>query len=320
MNTRQLRWYSLRVGIVILIGLVVFVFVISVVGTEQNIFASKYTLKVFMPNVQGLVNGAMVTLGGLKIGYVTDMQFKTRDGINGVEVTLGLLTKYQPSITTSSTGQIKTIGLLGDKYIDIGIGAENETALEANSFVPIRESFDFEAAGPQLKNALADFTELMGNAKRITASIEKGEGSAGKFIKQPTVANEMERFLHSLNGVMTAMESKQGTLGKFVYDESMAKNLSDLSVNLKIVTDQIRQGKGTMGKLIMDDQLYANLSSFSGRADSIMAKASSDSSNVSRLLSDKNVYNQIISLMNDLNLLLIDLREHPSKYVHVSVF
>ena len=119
---------------------------------------------------------------------------------------------------------------------------------------------------------------------------------------------------------MTAMESKQGTLGKFVYDESMAKNLSDLSVNLKVVTDQIRQGKGTMGKLIMDDQLYANLSSFSGRADSIMAKASSDSSNVSRLLSDKNVYNQIISLMNDLNLLLVDLREHPSKYVHVSVF
>ncbi|HUL45111.1 MAG TPA: MlaD family protein [Bacteroidota bacterium] len=320
MNATQMRWYSLRVGIVVLIGIIIFVFVISVVGTEQNIFASKYTLKVFIPNVQGLVNGAMVTLGGLKIGYVTDMQFRTRDRVNGVEVTLDLLSKYRSSITTSSVGQIKTIGLLGDKYIDISIGAEHEEAMAENSFVPLKESFDLESAGPQLKSALADFSEVMGNAKRITASIDNGEGSVGRLIKHPTVATEMEKFFHSLNGVMAAVEHKEGTLGKIVYDENMSKNFTDLSSNLKAVTDQIRQGKGTMGKLIMDDQLYTNLSTFSLRADSIMARASSDSSNVSKILTDKNFYNQILSLMNDLNLLLIDLREHPSKYVHVSVF
>lgn len=320
MNSTQLRWYSLRVGIVVLIGLVIFVFVISVVGTEQNIFTSKYSLKVFMPNVQGLVSGAMVTLGGLKIGYVTDMEFRTREGVNGVEITLDLTTKYRGSITTSSVGQIKTIGLLGDKYIDISIGAEGEQALAENTFVPLKESFDLEAAGPQLKKALGDFTEVMGNAKRITSSIEKGEGSVGKFIKQPTVAAEMERFLRSLNGMMAAMEAKQGTLGTLVYDESLSHNITDVSANLKTVTEQIRQGKGTVGKLIMDDRLYLNLSSFTSRADSIMAKASNDSSNVSKLLTDGNVYSQILTLMKDLNLLLVDLREHPSKYVHVSVF
>ena len=320
MNSEQLRWYSLKVGIVVLIGIIVFVFVISVVGTEQNIFASKYALKVFMPNVQGLVNGAMVTLGGLKIGYVTNMQFKTMSGKNGVEVTIEVLTKYRISITTSSVGQIKTIGLLGDKYIDIGIGANGEQELAENSFIPLRESFDLEAAGQQLKAALADFTEVMGNAKRITGSIEKGEGSVGKFIKHATVANEMERFLKSLNGVMAAVESKQGTLGKFVYDETLSKNFTDVSSNLKSVTDQIRQGKGTVGKLIMDDRLYTNLSSFTTRADSLMAKASADTSSVSKLVGDGSFYRQTMTLMKDLNLLLIDLREHPERYVKISVF
>jgi len=320
MNSTQLRWYSLRVGIVVLIGLVIFVFIITVVGTEQNIFTAKYSLKVFMPNVQGLVNGAMVTLGGLKIGYVKGMEFKTRNGMNGVEITLDITTKYRASITTSSVGQIKTIGLLGDRYIDLSIGAEGEQALEEYSFIPLGESFDLETAGPQLKKALGDFTEVMGNAKRITASIEKGEGSVGKFIKQPTVAAEMERFLRSLNGLMAAMEAKQGALGKFVYDQSLSENITDVSANLKTVTDQIRQGKGTVGKLIMDDKLYVNLSSFTSRADSIMARASGDSSNVSKLLNDGNFYSQIMSLMKDLNLLLVDLKEHPSKYVHVSVF
>ena len=310
----------MKVGIVVLVGIVIFVFIISIIGTEQNIFSSTYRLRVFLPNIQGLVNGAMVTLGGLKVGYVRNLQFTTKDGVNGVEIAMDVLSKYHSSITTSTKGQIKTIGLLGDKYIDLAIGAQGEQALAENSFIPMVEGFDLEMAGPQFKSALNDFTEVMSSARRIATSVEKGDGSVGKLLKHSNVANEMERFLHSLNGVMTAIEKKQGTLGKFVYDEPLSRNISDVSSNLKSVTEQIRQGKGTMGKLVMDDKLYTNLSSFTARADSLMGKATPDSSNVSKLLNDKNFYNQILSLMRDLNFLLIDLKEHPERYVHVSVF
>ena len=320
MNPQKLRWSNLKVGIVVLIGLIVFVFIVSIVGTEQNVFATTYRLKVFVPNVHSLVTGAMVTLGGLKIGYVGDMKFMTKDGQNGVEIAMDVLKKYQSSITTSSIAQIKTIGLLGDKYIDITIGTQGEQALAANTFIPILESFDIETAGPQFKSALADFTELMASAKRIAASMEKGEGSIGKLIKQPTIANEMERFLRSLNGVVSAVEKREGTLGKFVYDGTLSKNISDVSSNLKTVTDQIRQGKGTMGKLIMDDKLYASLSSFSSRADSLLQKTSDGSSTVSKLFNDGEFYDKMIALIRDLNLLLADLKEHPERYVHVSMF
>ena len=320
MDSQQLRWSNLKVGIVLMIGIIIFVFIISIVGTEQNIFTSTYTVRLFVTNVHGLVNGAMVTLGGLKIGYVTDLRFETRDSLNGVEVTAKLLSKYHASVTTSSLAQIKTIGLLGDKYIDLSIGARNEQPVEENSFIPVTESFDIETAGPQFKSALTDFTELMGSARRIAASVEKGEGSVGRLIKHPNVANEMERFLHSINGMVTAIEQKRGTLGALVYDDALSKNITDASANLKAVTGQIRQGKGTMGKLIMDDRLYTDLSSFSARADSLMGKASDDSSNVSKLISDKNFYTQLSGLMRDLNLLLVDLKAHPERYVHVSVF
>ncbi|MBI1806833.1 MAG: MCE family protein [Ignavibacteria bacterium] len=320
MDSKHVTWSGLKVGIVVLIGIFIFVFIISIVGTEQNIFTSTYPLKVFLPNIQGLVNGAMVTLGGLKVGYVRDLRFTTKDGVNGVEITMGVIAKYASSITTSSKGQIKTIGLLGDKYIDISIGSQAEQALAENAFLPMTEAFDLEMAGPQFKAALNDFTELMGSAKRIAASVEKGDGSVGRLIKHPTVANEMERFLHSLNGMVTAIEGKRGTLGKLVYDESLSKNITELSSNLNSVTEQIKQGKGTMGKLIMDDRLYTNLSSFTARADSLMTKAASDSSTITKLVDDGNFYNQLIGLMRDLNLLLVDLKEHPSRYVHVSVF
>jgi len=320
MNAAQMRWSNLKVGIVVLIGLIVFVFIVSIVGTEQNIFTSTYQMKFFVTNVHGLVNGAMVTLGGLKIGYISTMVFVTRGQVNGVEITADLLTKYKRSITVSTTAQIKTIGLLGDKYIDLTIGSESETPVAENSFVPIVESFDIETAGPQFKSALADFTDLMASAKHIAGSLDKGEGSLGRLIKHPTVANEAERFLKSLNSLMTAVEQQKGVLGKAVYDENFSKNISDISANLKSVTDHIREGKGTMGKLIMDDRLYTDLSSFTARADSLMTKASADTSSVSQLVGNGNFYREFLSLIKDLNILIVDLKQHPERYVKFSVF
>ncbi|HEY6192976.1 MAG TPA: MlaD family protein [Bacteroidota bacterium] len=320
MDSQQLRWSNLKVGIVLMIGLIIFVFIVSIVGTEQNIFTSTYTVKLFVTNVHGLVNGAMVTLGGLKIGYVTDLQFQTRDSVNGVEVTATLLSKYRASVTSSTMAQIKTIGLLGDKYIDLSIGNRNEPPVAENTFIPIIESFDIETAGPQFKSALADFTELMGSARRIAASVEKGEGSLGKLVKRNDVALGMERFLASLNGVMSAVEKKRGLLGALVYDDSLSRGVSEVSSNLRSITGQIRKGQGTMGKLIMEDDLYRHLSSFTSRADTLMAKAASDSSNVSKFIGDGRFYTQMNSLMKDLNLFLIDLKEHPERYVHFSVF
>ena len=102
MDSKQLKWSGLKVGIVVLIGLVIFVFIVSIVGTEQNVFTSTYRLKVFLPNVQGLVGGAMITLGGLKIGFVSDMQFTKHDTSNGIDVTMEITEKYRSSITGSS--------------------------------------------------------------------------------------------------------------------------------------------------------------------------------------------------------------------------
>jgi phospholipid/cholesterol/gamma-HCH transport system substrate-binding protein len=320
MDAKQLRWANLKVGIVLLIGLVIFVFIVSIVGTEQNVFTSTYPVKLFVTNVHGLVNGAMVTLGGLKIGYVTSMVFVTKDGVNGVEVTATLLSKYRSSITTSTAAQIKTIGLLGDKYIDLTIGNQNEQALADNAFIPITESFDIETAGPQFKAALADFTELMASSRKIAASIEKGEGSIGRLLKKPEVAAGLERFVVSLNGVMGAVEKKRGLLGSFVYDDSLSRSVTEVSANLRTITGQLSRGQGTMGKLIMEDNLYKSLSSFTSRADALMGKASSDSSSVSRFVNDGTFYLQTMTLMKDLNRFLVDLREHPERYVHFSVF
>jgi len=320
MNDEQLRWSNLKVGIVILIGLVIFVFIVSVVGTEQNIFTSTYELRLFMPNVRGLVNGAMVTLGGLKVGYVTDMEFVTRGDTTGVVITMKIVSKYSRSITDSSVAQIKTIGLLGDRYVDISIGQESERPLAAGSQLPLLETFDLEAAGPRLNRTLEDFSELISNSKQITASINRGEGSVGRIVSKPDLARDLERFVASMNRISAAVEGGKGALGMMVADDALAKDLSAVAGNLRTVTDRLRQGQGTAGKLIMDESLYRSLASFSARADSLAGRAGADSSNLSKLISDPQFYDRVSKLLKDLDALLVDLKENPDRYVKVSVF
>jgi hypothetical protein len=51
-----------------------------------------------------------------------------------------------------------------------------------------------------------------------------------------------------------------------------------------------------------------------------MGKAAADSSNVSKFITDPAFYDRLSTLMRDLNILLVDLKENPGRYVHVSVF
>lgn len=313
-------WASLKVGIVAFIGLAMFIFLISIVGNDQNVFTTTYPLRIFIPNVQGLVNGSEVTLGGLKIGFVRQMTFAQKDSVNGVDVIMQIDRKFQPSITVHSLAQIKTIGLLGDKYIDMTLGSPGETPLADNAYVNLQESFDIETAGPQFKGILNDFAAFMTSMRHISSSIERGEGTAGRLITKNDFADQIDRLLNSLNAAMGAVEHKQGTLGALIYDPAIAHNIHDAAANMKDITAQINSGKGTMGKLVMDERLYTNLASFTARADSLMARANSDSSNVSKLISDPTFFKNVNGVLNDLNLLLIDIKQHPDRYVHVSVF
>ena len=86
---------NLKVGLTVFVGLVIFFILIFLVGVQGDYFRSNYKLKIFLQNVEGLNGGAMVTLGGLKVGTVDKMDFGRRDDQNGIDVTLKILSEYK---------------------------------------------------------------------------------------------------------------------------------------------------------------------------------------------------------------------------------
>ncbi len=320
MSKNLLKLSNLKVGLTVFIGLVILFIFLFIVGSENNFLTSKYQLKIFVDNVQGLNGGSMVSLGGIKIGSVKNIEFARKDSINGVDVTLDILTQYQPEVTKNSTAQVKTIGLLGDQFVDISIGQKGEEPLKEGDYITVKPTLTFDKFADKIDPVVDDFSGVMRNLKVISDSIAHGKGMVGRMINSPATGKNLEQLIANINSVTGAITQKKGTLGKLAYDTSLYNNLTELTGNINSISDSVKSGKGTLGKLLVSDSLYNNINTLTVKLNNLLSKTESDSTMVGGLFNDTKFYNQFNSVLKELNLLIKDLREHPENYVQFSVF
>ena len=321
MNNNKLTIRNLKVGITVFLGLIILFIFLFMVGSENNAFTSTYRLNIFLPNLQGLNKGSLVSLGGMKVGSVESFEFSRKDSVNGVTVGLDIPEKYKSMITKSSYVMLKTIGLLGDMTVDISMGKIGEQPLKDNDFLEVNPSLNIETFANKVGPLIDDISSTMKNIKSITDKIANGDGSLGKFLNNTTAINNLEKVLSNLNSITDAIVNKKGAIGKLAYDPALYNNIEILSNNLGNISDSLKNGKGSLGKLLSSDKLYNKISSISERFDNLLSKTeNSDSTMIGGLFNDSNMYKQFNTLIFDLNALIKDLKEHPENYVQFSVF
>ncbi len=311
---------NLKVGLTVFIGLVIALVLIFLVGTGGNYFSKTYLLKLKVENVEGLNAGSPVSLGGLKIGSVKSIEFYNTNQKNQIIIDLEILEKFQPQITENSEVFFRTIGLLGDKFVDVSIGQPGQRVLNNGEFLPVRPSFSLEAIGSDLQPAVADFADVMSNLKIITDNIASGKGTIGQLISDDKSGNKLTSIINNLNTFSEALSNQQGSLGKLAYDPALYSSLTELTEDLKSVSDSLMRGRGTLGKLLTDQSLFNNLNSVSEKLNKILVSTETDSTLVGGALNDGKFYSNLNSVLKNLNALIIDLKENPDRYIQLSVF
>src|SRR5271155_844311 len=120
---KQLTWAELRVGLFVLVGLFILAIAIFYV-TGTSFWGPKYRLITYLPEVDGLEQGANVSLDGVPIGNVESIRLnpKPQDIAQSVQVVMRIDKNYQEQIRTDSTASLITEGLLGNRYVTISRG------------------------------------------------------------------------------------------------------------------------------------------------------------------------------------------------------
>ncbi len=90
-------------------------------------------------------------------------------------------------------------------------------------------------------------------------NLEKGEGTAGKVLKDPALYNDLHTSVTQLNTILADLNAGKGTAGELLKDNKLAKQLSITLDKVDMSIDKVNSGQGTIGQLFTNPALYDSL-------------------------------------------------------------
>ena len=352
MARQSMAWKELRVGIVAILGFVILAAALVLISGGRGLFTPKYTVKTHLENASGLRRGSLIWLAGVEVGSVGEVRVsRSDDPDRAVEVHMTIDRAFQQSIRRDSQATLGSIGLLGDKYLEISRGSQSEAVVpdggEIDGSSPpdikriIQGTNDLMAnvgdlvervtgiAGkinvqegtlgklindPGIFNSLSGTSEeLQDLVKRITA----GEGTIGQLISNPQLYEELEKTVQQGQNVVAKVESGEGTLGKVISDPALHDRAERMLARIEKVVQRIEDGEGFLGRLSKDDTLYSQFNQSLGKFSDVAEKMSNGEGTVSRLLKDPSLYSNLNLVSAEMVKFMHDLRQNPRKYLRI---
>jgi phospholipid/cholesterol/gamma-HCH transport system substrate-binding protein len=309
-------WDQLRVGVLVLFAAAVLVVSVYKLGEAANLFTRRYTLYVFLSNARGVARGGSVTINGVVAGTVTDITFLPigTDTTRNLKVELSIDQRLQDQVRADSRASVKSMGVLGDKVLDISSGTPRYGVLQANDTLRVRPTIDMDDVIGQTSVVVQDAVELTRDLKIISGGIVRGDGTMGQLVTNRSLYDRLTGTLVRMDALLARLDNPHGTVGRLIDDPTLYNNLTVAVAGLDSALAQVNNRQGTLGKLLYDDTLYSQLVGVAGSTDSVMHQLNDGQGTVSRLLRDRQLYDQLTKAVATLNTVLADIKQNPRRY------
>jgi len=235
-------------GIFISILLLIVAVTIFMLNKQNPLFSRRIYLKTEVKNAQNLKEGAAVQLRGIKVGSVTSINFKN---LGTLVITVGVNSQYQEWIKTDSYLQFKTQGVLGDKFLEISGGTEQNQAVRDGDILITNEASQIDHIITKSEDIAIAAGNILTKMDKILASIE---------------VSRFDRVLMNLENLSGNANKTLVTINDKGFAQSMA-NFKNTSDSLAKMTKRIEEGPGTLHALIYDQTLHEDLKSLLGGAN-----------------------------------------------------
>jgi phospholipid/cholesterol/gamma-HCH transport system substrate-binding protein len=254
---------QLRVGAFVLAGLLVFVGLVYFLGRQSGLFEPQYRLLAGFAQVGGLIEGATVRLAGVPVGRVTAIRLPASGA--KVEVELTLVRRVQERVRGDSVARIETLGLLGDKIIEVSLGGAEAPPLPEGAQIQTEEPLDTARLTRQGTELLRNLVDVTGELRTTVAQIS-GSG----------VGADLAATARAVRTLAQELERGQGLLHVLVHDRELARRASE-------AVEAVRQAGETVRRL---DGLLAGsrVDGLAGEARVALAETREAAQRVNRVL------------------------------------
>ncbi|MCP4655013.1 MAG: MCE family protein [bacterium] len=255
---------SLRVGSVVVVSLVALAAGIFLIGNQNNLFRSKNHYRVRFATVSGLQANNPVKLSGVHVGRVERIVLPEDPGEHLLVVHIAVDERFGARVRTDSRARIKTLGLLGDKYVEITSGSPEAAEILSGGEIPAAEPTDVDQLIASGEDVVEQIVAISYSLAALLQRLERGEGVLGQLMSpldpdQPSVPEKIYATVDSVERLIEAFETSRGPLARLVFDEQTGDKLARSVDRLEALLAQAEEGEGLVPALLTDSELRAKL-------------------------------------------------------------
>lgn len=286
---------EVRIGLAFIIAVVLFYFGANFLKGHSAL-VKEYTYYVVYNQISGLASSSVITTNGYKVGAVSDIIYNY-DTPDRIVVKLGV----NKDLRIPKGSRVYLMNeLLGGVSLDLRLASNSEfyvegDTLEAGVSYGLMGKVESEML-PQVNAMLPKIDSLVISLNAIANSVYVGN----------TLANIAE-VTHKLNVTV-------GELNRLLQKDIplLVEPLANTVENMEQITSQLANIDyvATLSKV---DSIVDNL-------QLISAALLTDENTVGRLLNDTTFYDNLNRVCTNANMLIEDIKQHPSRYINVSVF
>jgi len=283
---------ELKTGIVAVIVIALFIWGYNFLKGQNLFDTNTRYFKVEYSNIAGLSEASLVTINGLKVGKVTNIEFNKSADKKG-DLIVSFLIEKDFQFSKNSVVKIYSPSPLGGSNLAIVPNYKGEEAVSGDVLQGEVESSLFTSIGERLDPIQSKLEKVMVSADSLFKNVNNildinTQNSLKTSVKSlETTLVEVKKTMLSINGILdtSSLDLKESIKNTKIITENFSK-VSDTLVNANIgklmkdadvtltsvnlMLSNIQKGNGTIGKLVNDDQLYNNMASTTKELENLL--------------------------------------------------
>ncbi len=254
------------------------------------------------PQAGGIDKGDEVQVNGIRKGEVGTVSLHG----NGVAVDLALESEVR--LTDQSRVAIRDVGVMGDKVVYIALGTDGRPWAPRDT-IPGYCDKGIADVMADLGGAVTQVSKIAEDLQAVTATAH-GNGDIAVAVRNFRETSDELRKLVNENRAMV-----HSSIANFNAASGTAKRLtSDREADLKKTLDELGTAAANMNRL------SGRLDSLSATLQNVSGKVERGEGTLGKLVNEDKVYTELHTSIQNLNVLIADIKKNPKKYFQFSVF